>query len=139
MPSKISSFFCGVLIWAILMLFGTSCKKTAPMPWPSQTFAGVFSGNDVCLISGTNSNSITVTATSANQVNIANLYGSGKVFYATVSNDSCYIQPQVYNNGSGNALMQGSFVMYNDTIKLSIIISSFGQEDRCNAVLVKSQ
>ena len=142
MPQKVSLGFICFVFATCLVIFSSSCKKVSPsppIPWPSKNFAGVFSGNDVCLISGTRADSITIVATAATQVNITNLYGSGKVFYGTVSNDSCYIQPQVYNNGSGNAVMQGNFVMTGDTINLFIIVSTFGQEDKCTAVLVKNK
>ena len=139
MPNKRSSFFLAIAFAVCIMLFVPACKvEPLPKPvWPSLNFAGVFSGNDICLISGTQPDSITITATATAQVSISNLYGSGKSFTGTVSNDTCYIQPQVYNNVTGNAVMQGSFVMAGDTINLAIIISTFGQEDKCNAVLVK--
>ena len=139
MPNKTGLVFLSVVFVACLALFSSSCKKVPPPPWLSLNFAGTFSGNDVCLLSATQPDSITVVATGATEVNITNLYGPGKVFYGNVSNDSCYIVPQVYNNGTGNAIMQGNFVMTGDTINLFIIVSTFGQEDKCTAVLVKNK
>ena len=135
------TLFSVISLIVSLAIVLSSCKvepnKVAPTPWPSLKFAGNFSGNDICLIAGSQSNSITVMATDTTKVNITNLYGTGKVFKATISNDTCTIPPQVYNNGTGNALMQGLYVITGDTITLSIIVSTFGQEDKCNAVLIK--
>lgn len=120
------------------MLFISGCKKESPAtPWRSLVFAGTYAGADVCSVSGTEANTISIIATDSTQISISNLYGVQKNFTGVVSSDTCIIQPQIFNTGNGNAQMQGSFVLISDTIYLSIIVATFGQRDICNAVLVK--
>jgi len=138
MPFKPGPFFLIIVFSLCFIVLIPGCKKeTAKTPWPSQVFEGNYTGTEVCSASGTQLNTISITATSATQISISNLYGSGKSFTGVVSNDSCIIQPQIYNNGAGNAQMQGNFVLISDTINLSILVATFGQQDICKAVLVK--
>lgn len=131
-------FLAGIFCLALLTLFFSSCKpEPKNTPWLSLNFAGKFSGNDVCLVSGSQPDTINIAAAGAAQVNITNLYGSGKTFTGNLSNDSCYIPSQFYNNGTGNTELWGSFVLTSDTINLFLIVSTFGHEDKCSAVLVK--
>ena len=130
-----------IILLVGFILFVAACKKesakSTTAPWLSLNFAGSFSGNNVCSVSGTQAGSITVAATTPTQVSITNLYASGKTFYGTVSNDTCFIQPQIYNNGSGKAVMQGIIVHSSDSVMLEMIVTTFGQQDKCSAVLVK--
>ena len=128
-----------VFIVVGVALFIVSCKKetTKPVLWPSTSFAGSFAGNESCALTGSGANNIAITAASATQVSIYNLYGSGRSFNGVVSHDTCTILPQVYNSGGGNALMQGQLVLTSDTLTLNIIISAFSSENTCHAVLVK--
>jgi hypothetical protein len=140
MPAnKRVSFRVLVFVSVAGLFMASGCiKEPPPVPWPSRSFAGVFIGNEVCTQSVSTLDTITITATAAKQISITNLYGSGKVFYGTINNDtSCTLEPQLYNNGNGNAVLQGSFLLTNNTIRLNLIVSTFGLEDNCNAVLVK--
>ena len=128
-----------ILVFMGLMLLVFSCKKETVKvsPWLSSKFEGIFAGNNVCYRAGVQPNSITITASAPTQISIANLYGSGKAFTGTISNDTCIIPPQLYDAGNGRSIMQGSFVLRSDSVMLGIIVTTFGQEDICNAVLLK--
>jgi len=135
MNNKFLVFFGGV---ALLVAFGlcySSCKKETGQstPWVSLNFAGNFSGTENCLLSGTRSNNISITAINATQVSINNLYGFGKSVTGNISHDSCIIQPQICDT----LIMQGMALLSSDTLTLFIIASSFGKEEKCNAVLIK--
>jgi hypothetical protein len=129
---NIQKVFTTVLISMSLLLCCAGCKKK-PAPWPSLSFVGNFNGNESCLLNGAQSDTLHIVATNATSVSITNLYGLSQLVTGSISNDSCVIQPQI----SGNYVLQGILLLSSDTINMSIIASSFGREDKCNAVLIK--
>jgi len=126
------NIFTVILISIGLLLCSAGCKKKSA-PWPSLSFAGNFKGNESCLLNGAQPDTLHIVATNANSVSITNLYGLLQPVTGAISNDSCIIQPQI----SGNYVLQGILLLSSDTISMSIIASSFGREDNCNAVLIK--
>ena len=127
-----SIIFIGSTALALLLCLG-ACTKSPPAQLPSARFAGNFSGNEICLLNGNQTDTLHITATGASQISIANLYGLPKSTIGNVSNDSCVIVAQLDNN----YVIQGLLVLHNDTIMLSLIATSFGREDKCTAILVK--
>ena len=84
-------------------------------------------------MAGAQTNTISIVATDDSTVSVTNLYGLGKALSGKVVHDSCTISPQICDT----VVMQGLLILSGDTLNLSIIASSFGREDKCNAVLIK--
>ena len=127
----ISGLVCFAAIGGIIF-YGASCKKEAK-PWASSLFAGNFSGNESCILSGTGQTSIRIIAINDTQVSVTNLYGVNRSLIGNVSHDTCNIPPQI----ADTLVMQGILLLSSDTLNVSIIASSFGRENRCSAVLIK--
>ena len=128
------SAFIVLLFGLSLLVYAASCKvEPNKAPWPSLQFVGNFTGNETCLLSGAQANSLSIVATSDSTVSVTNLYGLGKSLTGKVVHDSCTISPQICDT----VVMQGLIILSGDTLNLSIIATSFGREDKCNAVLIK--
>ena len=126
--------------FSFLLFTFYSCKKEQNKPevvWKSKHFEGNYAGSESCWPSGAQANTVQITAVSDTGLALSNLYGTGKSFLGFVNGDSCTILPQVYNNGSGNAVMQGSCILMTDTISLTLIITTFSHRETCEALLVK--
>ena len=132
--NMLNRFNAGLIALSIitgLIFYQSSCKK-APQ-WASSKFAGNFSGNETCLLSGAQRASLKIVAINDTQVNITNLYGITKSLIGNISHDSCTLPPQI----ADTLVMQGLLILSSDTLNLSIIASSFGRENSCTAVLIK--
>ena len=117
-----------------LLFYGSACKvEPHKTSGPSLRLAGTFTGNETCLLAGGQTNTISIAAINDSTISVSNLYGLGKSVTGTVLHDSCTIQPQICDT----VIMQGLLILSGDTLNLSIIASSFGREDKCNAVLIK--
>ena len=131
MRNKLSYLGFGVVFTLGFTCAVVSCKKEAP--WASSLFAGNFSGTETCLLTGVQPNSLNIVATSATQVSITNLYGQSKPLIGNVSHDTCTIPPQICDT----FVIQGTLLLSSDSLSTFVIASSFGKEDKCNAVLIK--
>ena len=131
MRNKLYSVLLCLTIITGLIFFQASCKKS-PV-WDSSKFAGNYMGAETCLLTSPQSSTISIVATSATQISITNLYGLGKSLVGSVSHDTCTIQPQICDT----FVMQGILILSSDSLNLAIIASSFGKEDKCNAILIK--
>jgi hypothetical protein len=132
MRNKLCAVLTGVVVTAFLILSVSSCKKKAA-PWDSLQFAGTFSGTETCLLSGTPANTLNIAALSDSTIGITNLYGLMKTLTGNISHDTCIIQPQLCDT----VLLQGMMIISADSLRLNIIATSFGRENKCNAVLIK--
>lgn len=126
--------------FSFLLFIFYSCKKEQNKPevvWKSKRYEGNYAGSESCWPSGSQANTIQITAVSDTILTLSNLYGSGKSFSGFINGDTCTIPPQVYYNGGGNALMQGSCILMSDTVSLALIITTFSHRETCKALLVK--
>ena len=130
---KRESIFFIELIAFVGLLCVAGCTKVPAPTLPSARLSGNFVGKEICLLSGNLSDTLRIVATSATQVNIVNLYGLPNAVTGSISNDSCVIQPQLNNN----YVVQGLLVLANDTLNLSLVVTSFGREDKCAAFLIR--
>ena len=127
-----------VFILSSILLYACKKEQSNPVaPWRSTVFTGNYAGNETCLSAGNQSSTIQITAISNTGITVTNLYGSGQTFKGTLSGDTCTIAPQVYNTGSGNAVMQGQMILVSDTLSVFIIVSTFSHEETCKALLLK--
>ncbi len=134
MRYRIISAFIVLSLALGLLFYGSACKvEPHKTTWPSLRLAGTFTGDQTCLLANAQTNTITIVATDDSAVSVTNLYGLGKSVTGKVVHDSCTISPQICDT----VVMQGLLILSGDSINLSIIASSFGREDKCNAVLIK--
>jgi PKD repeat protein len=112
----------------------------SPPSVTGSNYAGTFSGTQSCSSSGASNYNVTITATGTLGININNLNNSGKNFQANLTSDStANIPPQVYNNGTGNILLQGSIAISSDfhNLQVSLIVTSFGARDVCQTSFIR--
>jgi PKD repeat protein len=105
----------------------------------SSNYVGTFTGSQVCTLTGTTNSSITIAANGYLGIYILNLYGISASLKGTINGLQGTIPPQIFNTGAGNMLLQGSITLSADynTINLSLMVTSFGKTDNCQATLVK--
>jgi PKD repeat protein len=114
-------------------------------PITAANYAGTYTcPNQTCSITGNDSSTITIAAVGYTGLSISNLYGTGKTFTASISGVNASIPPQIFKNGNSNALLQGSMILStdttssnNNTIQLSLVITTVGQRNNCTGNFVK--
>ena len=117
----------------------TSQNVTIGLPaYTSANYIGTYSGTESCSLSGNANLSITIAVNGYLSLYISNLYGTGKVFSGSVSGTTVNISAQLYNNGSGDAILEGTITqMPDNSLTVSLIVTTFGKRDVCQANFIK--